>query len=297
MMPLENILVVEDDPRWQEIYKRWAVPTDGGCLRVARDLAETRDVLARRAFAVALIDLRLSEDDHDNIDGIHVMEAIAAFDDYTSMVLITGAASVGVMREAQLRLGALDVVEKRAIDPSRLSELIRRGLVAHAKAVSSKACAWAFLFEQAGEHDWCGQLNALLRPHTWLRAEHFFERLFQPILPVVPRRAEALIINPTGRVGYAHCWSRRIGGAVLVCFGRSRDFDGDLPALASRSEAISGESANYDIFHQYSADGSTGVVFNLPGRDRSTFAELNQTRAYTARAVAGASETGRVDDN
>jgi len=69
-----NLLIVEDDPEWCDIYTRAAAREGMHTVKVATDLTRAAALINELQFAVAFIDIGLDVADDRNIDGLRVMD-------------------------------------------------------------------------------------------------------------------------------------------------------------------------------------------------------------------------------
>lgn len=122
-----RVLVVEDTQSWQDIFKE-ALLGEGYHVRAAGSYAEAKTILDRQSFDVAVLDIRLSEGDTKNTDGMKVLEDIRNAGDRTSVIIVSGYATVGLTRDAFKRFSVLDFLQKDQFDEPEFLELIRRGI-------------------------------------------------------------------------------------------------------------------------------------------------------------------------
>ena len=70
-----SVLVVEDDLSWRMIYQE-ILEEEGYFVEVATSQAEVERKLRERVFDVAIIDLRLVDQDPKNLDGVRVVKLL-----------------------------------------------------------------------------------------------------------------------------------------------------------------------------------------------------------------------------
>jgi len=87
--PYTSVLIVEDDRDWQAVFRE-AFKSQGYHLEVVSSFKESRRILTERTFDVAIIDIRLNEDDPDDNSGLNVLALILGTRQPTS-IIITGA--------------------------------------------------------------------------------------------------------------------------------------------------------------------------------------------------------------
>ena len=101
----ESLLIVEDDPFMRELLSE-SLSEAGYQIRSAENGEETRGLLPRNAFDVALIDLSLPD-----ADGMQIVDDISDASSDTQIIILTGYPSLESAIEA-LRRGAQDYLVK-----------------------------------------------------------------------------------------------------------------------------------------------------------------------------------------
>lgn len=114
-----NILVVDDSPSWCAIYQE-ALGDAAYAVRVAGSLAEALDSLNRQFFHVAVVDIRLDNDDRDNAQGIEVLQRIWELNEGTMAIVSSGHATADML-PAFMSYGVFDFVAKREASPDDLA--------------------------------------------------------------------------------------------------------------------------------------------------------------------------------
>ena len=93
MAPILRGLVVEDDHSWQQILSE--ILTDCGLeVDVADNLEEATLLLKAMPHRLAVLDLSLSPSNHNNYDGLRVLDAVRRLDPNCRAILLTGFATV-----------------------------------------------------------------------------------------------------------------------------------------------------------------------------------------------------------
>src|SRR5512142_2606051 len=93
MSPTLKALVVEDDRSWQQIIGE--LLSDCGLeVEVAASLEEAALRLKAQSHRLAVVDLSLSPKDHNNLDGLHVLDEVRRLDPNCRTILLTGFATV-----------------------------------------------------------------------------------------------------------------------------------------------------------------------------------------------------------
>jgi len=115
-----SILVVEDDAAMRDLIAKVLEPLPANII-AARGAQQALDCLENQEVAVVITDLRMPE-----IDGLEVMRFAKKCDALTSVVVITGHATIESAVEA-LKGGAYDYLRK-PFEPDELRRMIERAL-------------------------------------------------------------------------------------------------------------------------------------------------------------------------
>jgi DNA-binding NarL/FixJ family response regulator len=120
-------LVVEDDRSWQQILSE--ILADCG---LAVDTADNLDqavlLLKAQPHRLAVLDLSLSPADHNNTDGLRVLEAVRKLDPACRAILLTGFATVELAVSALTEHGAFTFLRKESFHRGQFRELVYRAL-------------------------------------------------------------------------------------------------------------------------------------------------------------------------
>jgi DNA-binding NarL/FixJ family response regulator len=93
MTQAPRALVVEDDRSWQEILSE--ILSDCGLeVDIAASVETATACLKTQPHRVAVIDLSLSPNDHNNVDGLRMLDTIRRLDPNCRTILLTGFATV-----------------------------------------------------------------------------------------------------------------------------------------------------------------------------------------------------------
>ncbi|PWH14643.1 MAG: hypothetical protein DDG60_07775 [Anaerolineae bacterium] len=127
MTPYPRALLVEDDPSWQQILAE--ILTDCGlAVDLAASLPEAVQLLKVQPHRLAVLDLSLSPADHNNTDGLRVLEAARKLDPACRAILLTGFATVELAVTALTEYGAFSFLRKETFHRGQFRELVSRAL-------------------------------------------------------------------------------------------------------------------------------------------------------------------------
>src|SRR5215510_11862926 len=121
-------LVVEDDHSWQQIISE--ILSDCGLeVDIATNLEEATAHLKSQQHRLAVVDLSLFPNDHNNYDGLRVLDAIRRLDPNCRAILLTGFATVELAVTALTDYGAFTFLRKESFHRSQFRDIVYRILV------------------------------------------------------------------------------------------------------------------------------------------------------------------------
>ena len=121
-------LVVEDDLSWQQIISE--ILSDCGLdVDAAANLQDATAQLKSQSHRVAVVDLSLSPNDHNNYDGLRVLDAVRRLDPGCRAILLTGFATVELAVTALTDYGAFTFLRKESFHRSQFRDIVYRILV------------------------------------------------------------------------------------------------------------------------------------------------------------------------
>ncbi len=279
----ENVLIVEDEDEWRQLYQR-AVGSQwpGTRVSVAADLASAERLIDATKFAVAFVDVGLDVSDDRNVDGLRVMEKIRTTGDETSIVVVTGRSGQDVLkitRDAIKKHGAYDTVGKSSVVPADIRKLLEGGLKEYREAIAKAVSKGGRRAHDAlrGEAEAMGWDHQVMRTVDFNGSAtefyNFLDSLVGAYLPIVPRRAGGqLHIDPSTTLVSGSYWSRAIAEPVLVCFGTAAAVDQAMEARRADPE-LGGSQVTGKPLKELSRHGLKGVVLRLAEARRADFSE------------------------
>jgi RNA polymerase sigma factor (sigma-70 family) len=121
-------LVVDDDNSWQQILSE--ILSDCGLeVDVAGSVDEAALILKSQPHRLAVVDLSLSPNDHNNVDGLRVLDSIRRLDPNCRAILLTGFATVELAVTALTDYGAFTFLRKESFHRSQFRDIVYRILV------------------------------------------------------------------------------------------------------------------------------------------------------------------------
>jgi CheY-like chemotaxis protein len=125
MADRSSVLVVEDDSSWRMIYQE-ILEEEGYRVGLAASQAEACQILDECTYDVAIIDLRLADDDSKNTDGIAVVRMLRDRG-VPTRVIVKSSYLTKPTRTQLKQLGVFAIVDKDG-DIKRLLELVAGAL-------------------------------------------------------------------------------------------------------------------------------------------------------------------------
>lgn len=128
MAQVLRALVIEDDKSWQQIISE-ILSECGLEVDIATSLDEAVSALKTQPHRVAVVDLSLSPNDHNNIDGLRVLDSVRKLDPNCRAILLTGFATVELAVTALTDYGAFTFLRKESFHRSQFRDIVYRILV------------------------------------------------------------------------------------------------------------------------------------------------------------------------
>lgn len=131
-------IVVEDDPSWQQILSE--ILSDSGLeVDAASSVDEAAQILKSQPHRLAVVDLSLSPNDHNNQDGLRVLDIVRRLDPNCQTILLTGFATVELAVTALTDYGAFTFLRKESFQRSQFRDIISRILATAPPITASDA--------------------------------------------------------------------------------------------------------------------------------------------------------------
>jgi CheY-like chemotaxis protein len=121
-----SILVVEDDLSWQLLYEE-ILEEEGYLVEVAASKEEAARKLGGRTFDVAIVDLRLVDQDPKNQDGIEVVKLIRDLNAPTRAIVKSGYLTEEIGRQLD-ELGVFVLDKEGSV--RQLTDLVAQAVAA-----------------------------------------------------------------------------------------------------------------------------------------------------------------------
>jgi ActR/RegA family two-component response regulator len=232
-MSQNRILVIDDDPSWQELLSESieasnAAPRSELSVRVARSFQEADALLDREHFHLAFVDLRLKEDERE-LTGKRIAAKITRLDEGTCVVIVTGHADVNTAITALREWNVLDFVLKDEWDAEKVMHLVRTGLSQSRLSYRSKYESSVDLLRGRQDiYSWLAGTLSLFAPANEIdrpdrRLADFLNKLLDGLHPLLPLAGAAgMQLDPARRIATVQFWSKALGSPISMCMSRTR---------------------------------------------------------------------------
>ena len=223
---MKNVLIVEDEKKFQNIYKEY-VSDYGANPVIAASYDEAVRVVDLYAFDMALIDISLDIRDDKNVDGLLVLEYLSKKNDGTHSIVITAQGTFKIARDAILRYGAVNTVEKNELTLDFFENKLRAELIKGADSVKRKYnMDWCVLKPKNIDFmQWDNLLLNKCDPGGIEPVHHLFDAIVSEICPLIPlNKDQPLRLDDKCDIFIGELWSRRIGSALILVISNEKNY-------------------------------------------------------------------------
>jgi ActR/RegA family two-component response regulator len=224
----KSALVVDDNVNVQAALAKIAKAM-GFDAMIAASRKEAFELIDRRAFDVAIVDMRLVEHDEKNRDGIAVLRHIKAKNEGTESILLTGYGKFRDAVEAVQEIHVSGILEKASDD---LDEKLRELLVQASASSQARIKDVESIEIWCGDDDpvvWQSRTQNALKPPQFMILNSLLDELAKTCVPLLERVGDNGMQETTDKSVAGLYWSRGVGEAVVVLLTR-----GDLPQETPR---------------------------------------------------------------
>jgi CheY-like chemotaxis protein len=240
-----RVLVVEDDQSWQDLYQE--VLTESGYLvDTVTSLSRALHAIDRRFYHVGIVDIRLGKGPK-NKDGLKVLERLYELDEGTAVIIASAYAQVSMLEELR-GYGVFGLAEKpNTVPAEEIPELEKlkfiKGRIDKGETPDGNSIiamverALAEAQRSAVRKIWTQSPFSFLSGVSARDVQHtigsgqmhelrpFMGKLCRSFMPWLQAKEKSVEIRiGNSCVGFqAPCWSRALGSAIVVRFGRRLD--------------------------------------------------------------------------
>lgn len=119
------ILVVEDDPNWQDIFSE-IINDCGFAPVITSSRPEARLALVQHTFVLAVVDISLSLPDYADRGGVEVLKVIDQAPTRLPAIVVTGYATIDLAIETLAELNAVHFFRKDKFDRRDFSHVLQK---------------------------------------------------------------------------------------------------------------------------------------------------------------------------
>jgi CheY-like chemotaxis protein len=272
----KRVLVVEDDKDWQEMA-RHKLTAQGYEVGVVGTVQEAKEEIDSKFYHVAVVDLRLDEQTPEARGGMDVLKHIWELDEGTRAIVWSGFTGEMPLVKLFLEYKIVNVADK---NPEFVKEFDKGDAAAKLTEAVSNAFHEAERDAQLVESRaiWEGSpfsfMNGVLARDiqlavgggTMSELRGFLGELRSFYAPWLQAKdVKPVPISVDGKcIGFqAPCWSRKLGEALLVRFGRSDLFERGLSSNPIDDKSLPFGSLGEKAYPAPEYQHYTGVVYKL----------------------------------
>ena len=123
-----QILIIEDDPNWQDIFSEIIIDSGFEPVMAASPRAALK-ALQNQTYALAVVDISLSLPDYADRGGVEVLKVIASSPARLPAIVVTGYATVDLAIETLVDLNAVHFFRKDQFDRREFGRVVKREAV------------------------------------------------------------------------------------------------------------------------------------------------------------------------
>ena len=192
-MPVKNILIADDEAPIREILIR-SLKYKGYRFFQASNGKQALEIAEKNPIDLAILDIRMPE-----MDGVEALKQIKALDENIEVLIMTGYADLGSLREIIFDYGARDYLSK-PFDPNELKLAVRRALRNRDLALKS-----SFVKKELE--------NRILELERDFKEKTFRMRESQiKYRDIVENSTDAIVVIQDGYIGFANSTAMELTG-------------------------------------------------------------------------------------
>lgn len=263
----ETVLIVDDQQNWLDVLSK-GLEKDY-VVETAANYEDAKAILQQKAFLLAIIDIRLVDEDEKNVDGIRLLADLRQLADGASAIIITGYPELKTAKDAVLKYNAFDYVLKYPEDGSEFNLSAFREIVHDAIKLAldnrQKAITLEFELDPYLNPMSKTELAGVLAPEldsseAAQELDQLLRRLLYEFLPLAPMAGWAKVIREKPPMAGVLCWSRQLGKALAIELKGSKKTGGEFHAVLPVEERYSHFTPHF-----------RGILYAFPALSFDTF--------------------------
>jgi len=233
-----KVLIVEDEATWRKLYQK-VLEKEGYQVWTAGSLPAALDLLDRHFFHVAIVDIRLVDDQPGNQDGIEVVKRISQADEGTRAIIITAFGTIQMTRDAFKEHQVFEFMEKQTHDQARFCQVVEQAVEEARGQVMDLGVRGPGLRDLIKGFP-PREIQEALSSGGLEELDTLFRGLLYDLHPLLLDRQEARLIKREGKPAMVEScyWSRMSGQPIVVRFGRWQDVEEEAIAFDEHPQEL-----------------------------------------------------------
>jgi two-component system response regulator (stage 0 sporulation protein F) len=233
-----KVLIVEDEATWRKLYQK-VLEKEGYQVWTAGSLPAALDLLDHHFFHVAIVDIRLVDDQPGNQDGIEVVKRISQDDEGTKVIIITAFGTIQMTRDAFKEYDVFEFMEKQTHDQARFCQVVAQAAEEARSQIMDRRVRGSGLRDLVRGFS-PQEIQETLASGGLQELDTLFKGLLYDLHPLLPGRQETRLIEREGKpVMVEACyWSRMVGQPIVVKFGRRQDVEEEAKAFDEHPQEL-----------------------------------------------------------
>jgi CheY-like chemotaxis protein len=267
----KRVLLVEDNPGLRQEYQE-IISSAGYAVDSRHNLQDAIKTIRNNSYHVAVIDIRLDEDDGHNQDGFSVLEYLHGLGEGTEAIVLSAQEDMEVTIDAYEKYEIAQYLEKRKNKrPSDITSAVDRAYErCKLREYGSYSSLTSLLSGEKNPTHWEYSCLSLLHPRGGIKGLHsFLSDLCKPYSPLLPKKGKKppMQLDPSNQTLTGEFWSKGIGQEILLT-ASPKDTGGEQSKALHTNEADEKE-----LHFTFVKAGVFGAAFTKARGNREDFLE------------------------
>lgn len=279
----ERGLVVEDRQTFQEMFED-VLKSHNFEVDLAGSLEEALAKLAKQFYFLAIIDLSLVPEDENNRDGLKVMERIFHLNEGTATLLATAFGTYDAARDAAIKYGAAELIEKKGLTPKALRESVGKIAEQSRKDYEIRYKDERHVFRaNVPDYKWMHNILTYLKPRGGAATVYdLLGKLVKDLPPVLPSRTCSPGVRLDEHVFVAEFWSRRLEAGIRCRIGDPDLIEQEVQEVSAEEEVSALQIPSAQVIRLKRVRNLTGALYILKDLGAEDFIpnEISETSQH-----------------
>lgn len=261
-----KILIVEDEPRWRRVVGE-VLQGDGYEVETATSREEAETKLVAKSYDLLILDLRLSDEDASNEDGMEILRNLPQGPERPEVIILSAHGSEDQLRRALRSYGVADFIPKGQFDDEEFLDEVRRLFSERLTVNRDLELYWqggSGAPQAAAALKMAGVPEPGDRSELASELEDLLRKLFSPAQSVMLKK-----LAP-GRSGAGVLWAQPFldhggGQPVVVKFGDHRQIEEESHNFQRYVQPFVGGGRSTTIQERRRTRHLGGIVYSLLG--------------------------------